>query len=566
VSDLSSPVLPAWVRKRDGRLVPFEPDRICQALFAATEAVGRPDAFLARELTDSVLHFLAAESAGAAPGTAQVAELAAKVVRELGHPALARAYEERRRRKVGRPAEPAGVPFRFAPSDPPAAVVAGCLREYSLHAVFSRDLVAAQADGLLTLAGLGAPLGLAGCVLGPPAGAEGGLFEALTAAGAVAGGFVAVDGPDHALARLPGGDPDAYVRELQRALLATGLRAVVNLGCEAAPPWADGGAGGPLFGGPRSATTSGKPQATAEALLACILGEEGLRRQAWALWHLGERDFAGGRSPALLQAARAATAGPGVAFVFDRPRRPVGLGPGLDRRHPAALLAVGLHLPRLAEVVAAGQDAELFLRKLASLARLALSAGAQKRAFLRRHSRAADGTVTAVGRGFLPDRARLVVVPVGLDVAVRSLTGQGLCDGKPGLECGRQIVRQMAAVLEREGPAAGLEACVDGTGGGMEEWERAGAVPTAAAWPEAHQVAGLTAWALAAPARDQLRAAGALHAIAGRGTAAAVLPDPGVPAEDVVDLLQFAWRQTDVVGLRFLRAGLREQRTLPGLQ
>src|SRR5262249_18497257 len=38
---------PAWVHKRDGRLVPFEPDKISRSLFAATEALGRPDAFLA---------------------------------------------------------------------------------------------------------------------------------------------------------------------------------------------------------------------------------------------------------------------------------------------------------------------------------------------------------------------------------------------------------------------------------------------------------------------------------------------------------------------------------------
>ena len=38
-----SPSPPAWVRKRDGRLVSFEADRIARALFAATEACGRPD-------------------------------------------------------------------------------------------------------------------------------------------------------------------------------------------------------------------------------------------------------------------------------------------------------------------------------------------------------------------------------------------------------------------------------------------------------------------------------------------------------------------------------------------
>ena len=38
------PPAPAWVRKRDGRVVPFEADKISRALFAVTESLGRPDA------------------------------------------------------------------------------------------------------------------------------------------------------------------------------------------------------------------------------------------------------------------------------------------------------------------------------------------------------------------------------------------------------------------------------------------------------------------------------------------------------------------------------------------
>ena len=66
VGDASSKT-PTWIAKRDGRLVPFEADKISRALFAATESLGRPDAFLARELTDGIVHFLAAESDGAVP-------------------------------------------------------------------------------------------------------------------------------------------------------------------------------------------------------------------------------------------------------------------------------------------------------------------------------------------------------------------------------------------------------------------------------------------------------------------------------------------------------------------
>ena len=50
---MNEPAPPAWVYKRDGRLVPFEPDKISRALFATSESLGRPDAFLARELAEN---------------------------------------------------------------------------------------------------------------------------------------------------------------------------------------------------------------------------------------------------------------------------------------------------------------------------------------------------------------------------------------------------------------------------------------------------------------------------------------------------------------------------------
>ena len=68
-------------------------------------------------------------------------------------------------------------------------------------------------------------------------------------------------------------------------------------------------------------------------------------------WHLGERDFLPTVQNRLLVVARHAMQGAPLAFTFDRPRRPVQLAEGIDRRHPAVLLTVGLHLPRLAEQV-----------------------------------------------------------------------------------------------------------------------------------------------------------------------------------------------------------------------
>src|SRR2546425_937528 len=95
---------PTWVRKRDGRVVPFEADRLSRALFAATETAGRADAFLARELADVVVHFLADELDDHTPTTDQVAEVVVKVLRQLKQHELAEAFEAHARGK----AEPQG--------------------------------------------------------------------------------------------------------------------------------------------------------------------------------------------------------------------------------------------------------------------------------------------------------------------------------------------------------------------------------------------------------------------------------------------------------------------------
>ncbi len=184
---------PAWVSKRDGQLVPFDADKISRALFAAGESLGRPDAFLARELADGVVHFLSIENEEETPTTEQIAELVIKVVRELGQPALAETFarfgEQRQRiashagsrdtdspRPLSPAAPPGEVVLRFTPETPLSVVMPSCVRSYTLQTMYTRDLVAAQGTGLLTLTGLDSPTELAGCLLGPPLNANAGLI------------------------------------------------------------------------------------------------------------------------------------------------------------------------------------------------------------------------------------------------------------------------------------------------------------------------------------------------------------------------------------------------------
>ena len=148
--------------------------------------------------------------------------------------------------------------------------------------------------------------------------------------------------------------------------------------------------------------------------------------------------------------------------------------------------------------------------------------------------------------GFLLDRARLVVAPVGLDEVVRRFMGGDLCSGKDSLDFGKQIVQTLRDVLRQDGGRSRLAACLDGPDG----------FRFGGGWPAAGQTAGLTAWNPTAPPKNQLRAAGALHALAEGGTAALILPEgPRPTAETVADYLRSAWKQPDVNRIRLLHGG-----------
>jgi hypothetical protein len=514
---------PEWVCKRDGRLVPFDADKICRSVFTATETLGRPDAFTARELTDGVLHFLAEEAEGGTLSTRQIADMVIKVVRELGHPALAQAYAATDRPKTARALTADTLPVAPAGEQQSSDID---LSDYALREVFARELVSAHGAGLITLTGLEAPLELAGWLLGAPAGGR--VFEAVQKARRLAGSFIAVDGPEYLVSRSePPLRADDFIGELGVGLQATGLQAIVNLGCAVPPTWAGDLADGPLFAGQRAAATAPPALPMLEQLLAIA----SLREQVRIDWHLGAADFQESAEceARLLDLARRALAGAPLAFAFDRPRQPVPLAEGIDRDHPAVLLTVGLNLPRLAEQLSRRQnkpgrgDPAIFLEKLGSLARLALSAGVQKRAFLRGGNRGWPP--------FLLERARLVVAPVGLEAVVRQFTGEAICSHAASLELAQQIVQRLARVLARDGRSSHLDVCLGTNGPGATPWDASVALKT------------------------QLRCAGQLEPPGGAGTAALVLPrEPAATAQELAALLRQAWKQTEIRRVRFIGA------------
>jgi len=89
------------VRKRDGRLVPFEQVKIADAIFAAARSVGGEDRLLAEELANAVTFFLEKKFDNKAPGIEDIQDMVEKVLIETGHAKTAKAYILYRDKRAG---------------------------------------------------------------------------------------------------------------------------------------------------------------------------------------------------------------------------------------------------------------------------------------------------------------------------------------------------------------------------------------------------------------------------------------------------------------------------------
>ena len=82
-----------FIRKRDGRLEPFDPKKIESAIFAAAKAVGGEDIEKAREITRQAISFLEVIYKGdRVPTVENVQDLVEKILIENGHAKTAKAY------------------------------------------------------------------------------------------------------------------------------------------------------------------------------------------------------------------------------------------------------------------------------------------------------------------------------------------------------------------------------------------------------------------------------------------------------------------------------------------
>src|ERR1041385_4592964 len=80
------------VRKRDGRVVPFDGTKIADAIYKAIRSVGKGDRGLAEELSAAVAHFLEKKFNEGIPGIEDIQDQVETVLIETGHAEIAKAY------------------------------------------------------------------------------------------------------------------------------------------------------------------------------------------------------------------------------------------------------------------------------------------------------------------------------------------------------------------------------------------------------------------------------------------------------------------------------------------
>ncbi|MDH5362613.1 MAG: ATP cone domain-containing protein, partial [Aigarchaeota archaeon] len=80
------------IRKRDGRVMDFDPQKITTAIGKAIDAVGGADGKLAKRLSDQVVEVINSKFSGQVPGVEDVQDAVEAVLIQSGHGDIAKAY------------------------------------------------------------------------------------------------------------------------------------------------------------------------------------------------------------------------------------------------------------------------------------------------------------------------------------------------------------------------------------------------------------------------------------------------------------------------------------------
>jgi hypothetical protein len=419
---------PEWILV-DGKRIAFDPEGIYRSIFAALDDLGDPNSFLARELTDAVLYHVSSQLSPT-PTSRELNELVNRVLAELGYSEIVSGVQEWQEQPVA-PSIVAqnhetingvdrflhAIQEKVPPQLLQQIALADRLREISTSEVYSRDLLSAAEDGLLRLTDLDTPLELMGWVwngIRSRKTTELGILDAIWEARSHTSCYLAFDQPEKLLLNHP--KPlekvvDDFTQELRFGLQATNLRAFINLNLFT-EPIAKEGSENALFS--EAILDQQECSSITFELLARLMAEPNIT----ILFHLSEDDLIPGKDTRLNRLISSVSHCPQLELVFDRPRRPIILGPGLDRQHQAVISCVGMNLLRLMEQIGWDQsNPQEFLKKVGSLTRLARSVGYCRRAFLRKHAR------SSASSGFLLERSRLLLSIDGLWEAAEFLVG-----------------------------------------------------------------------------------------------------------------------------------------------
>ncbi len=369
-------------------------DAICQAIFAGTIALGRPDAVIARELTDGVMHFILAD-ADHGPQD-DVNELVVKLVRELGHPQLAQVLD---------------IASITTPWTGYSTEQLQLPETMSRERVFPPNLIAAHDAGLLRLFHLDLPCHLVGGVMPRP---QASLrpqewHERISDARKLFGRHVIIDDPEHLLG---GADATEWLNAIVAALNAEDLHGILAFNSSSA----DSEVRKSLFS-PRQPSLWGE-EAThpARELLQVSLKKQFAKSPISRRWHLSASDFRPECRDSMMWLEEFIQHHPLITIVFDRPRSNNNAVTANVLQH------VEVSLVALRGYLAGSADVGTFLSKVGSLTRLALSAGHAKRAFLRNAGSA------ELRSAFLADRSSLYLFVSGLQIVTEHFFARDCSD------------------------------------------------------------------------------------------------------------------------------------------
>ncbi len=422
-------------------------------------------------------------------------------------------------------------------------------REQSLAHELPADVIALHQQATVQLEGPWVPGQLAGVTFdaaaltrqaASPAEFLPALGRALAELRPYAGRLLAMDLVDVAIGLCTSSEDEAYElaeavwAELQTLAVHSPVDLIVNLYARVPPRAHPHVAPGPLFRAAPDQQLLRRVRSAATVLLDRFRDEcHNLPRLTFDFHWVPEVPDRLDR-PAHAALAIALTGGR-LRFVLDRYVSTAGDGL-LSGIAGTSLLVVHLDMCRLL-LDSEGDPGELLRGRFEPMCELTLRAAVRRREQLR------EQLPLELAAGRRLQQAALLLCPVGLDAAVRRLTGYGIADHPTGMAAAVAYVDALRRLAERLGNAYAVPVRIDR------------ARPTAVATGERLEecLAGVTSWGIGRGLREQIYRTGQVHRRAKGGTLLVPLPRPGAWApETVSEALNWAYETSSVVRIQFV--------------